>query len=343
MTKFGADIEKFGENMSEEVLAEIVLSKRGKEEAHAALKEIARRGGPRRYDVFRQVLDDAGQDASAKNIAAIALGSEPAPENRELLLRHLGEKDASVFRRVVQSLGRIGDEGALEQLEKAQTPDDGPARRAHAFAKSLIAYRLRLDSHRLPTPAEKDLLAVDGGITLKTKEVEPKRARRAMEEARKDLPAVPLAMEGAGELDCRGDELFLFFTDEFWRSEAQQTLRERGALFMVLLKYGPSLGRHFLENYFFTHPLKGREEVTLLGTRPSGELTYAGHLKVSPAGFTISVKSVVSRYAPAIDVLAHYEGSWKVEKAITSTTVSAGKTAARLPRQAIRTPRLQRA
>ncbi|HEX8844141.1 MAG TPA: HEAT repeat domain-containing protein [Pyrinomonadaceae bacterium] len=343
MTKVSADLDKFGETMSEELLAEIVLSKRGKEDAHAALKEIARRGGPRRHDVFRRVLDDTGQDASARNTAAIALGSEPVPENRESLLRHLGEKNASVFRRVVQALGRIGDEDALEQLEKAQPPDDGPARRAHAFAKSLIAYRLRLDRNRLATPAEQDLLKVEGGITFETKKPEPERLQRAIREARKDLPAVSLATEGAIELDCLSEELLLFFTDEFWRPQAQQTLLERGALFMVLLKDDPALDRHFLENYFFTHPSKGREEVALLGTRPGGDLTFAGHLKILPAGFSLSLKSVVSRYAPAIDVSAHYEGTWKVERAITSTTVSAGESAARQPLLATRPSSLQRA
>lgn len=89
--------------------------------------------------------------------------------------------------------------------------------------------------------------------------------------------------------------------------------------------------------------MKDREEVALLGTRPGGELTYAGHLKISPEGFSLSVKSVASRYAPAVDVTAHYKGSWRVEKTITSTTVSAGKTAARLPRQATRPSKIRRA
>lgn len=342
MTRRGADIEKFGETMSEELLTEIALSKRGNEEANAALKKIIRRGDPRRRDVLRRVLDDTSQDASARNTAAVALGSESAPENRESLLRHLGEKNASVFRRVVQALGRIGDESALEQLEKTQPPDDGPARRAHAFAKALIAYRLRLDRNRLAKPAEEELLKVDGGVTFEIRKPDPERLQRAMKEAREDLPAVTLATDGAIELDCRGDELLLLFTDEFWQPEAQQTLRERGALFMVLLKYSPSPGGHFLENYFFTNPLKGREEVTLLGTRPGGELTYAGHLKISSAGFSLSLKSVVSRYAPAIDVSAHYEGSWRVEKAMTSTTVSAGKSASRQPRLATRPSKLPR-
>ena len=343
MTKLGVDIEKFGQSMSEELLAEVALSKRSKEEAHAALKEIARRRGPRRYEVFREVLDDAGQDASTKATAAVALGTEPAAESRELLQRHLAEKDATVFRRVVQSLGRIGDERTLELLERAQAPDDGPARRAHAFAKSLISYRMRLNRNRLETPAEKDLLKVDGGIEFKVAEAEPARLRKAMEDARRDLPAVPLATEGALELDCRGVKMFLLFTDDFWRPEVQQTLRERDALFMVLLKYTHSPGRHFLENYFFSHPLKGREEVTVLGTRPGGVLTYAGRVDILPDGLRLAIKSVASRYAPAIDVAGVYtKGRWKVERAITGTTVSAGKAALRRPRPAPRPSRLSR-
>ena len=342
MTKPSVDIEKFGETMSEELLAEVALSKRSKEEAHAALKEIARRRGPRRYEVFREVLDDANQDASAKATAALSLGTEPAPESRELLQRHLEEKDATVFRRVVQSLGRIGDERTLELLEQAQAPDDGPARRALAFAKSLISYRLRLNRNRLATPAEKDLLKVEDGVAIKVREPEPARLRKAIEEARRDLPAVTLATEGARELDCRGTVRLVLFTDEFWRPEAQRSLRERDALFMVVLKYAPSPGRHFLENYFFTHPLRGREEVTLLGTRPGGVLTYAGRVDVLPDGFHLTVKSVASRYAPAIDVSARYTGEWKVERAITGTTISAGTAGLKRPVPAPRPSRLRR-
>lgn len=341
MTKVSADREKFGETMSEELLAEIALSRRSEKDAHAALKEIARRRGPRRYEVFREVLDDAGRDASSKTTAAVALGTEPAPENRELLQRHLAEKDATVFRRVVQSLGRIGDERTLELLERAQAPDDGPARRAHAFAKSLIAYRLRLNRNRLATPAEKDLLQVDDRTTFKVHEPDPARLRRALEEARRDLPAVPLAAEGALELNCRGVVMLMLFTDEFWRPEAQRTLRERDALFMVLLKYTHSPGRHFLENYFFTHRLQGREDVTLLGTRPGGVLTYAGRVDILPDGLHLTVRSVPSRYAPAIDVSARYAGSWTVERAVTSTTVSAGKAALKKPAPARRPSRLR--
>lgn len=342
MTRSSANVGKFGEAMSDELLAEIALSRRGKEEAHAALKEIARRRGPRRYEVFREVLDDAGQDASSRATAAVALGAEPAPENRELLQRHLDEKDATVFRRVVQSLGRVGDERTLELLEGAQAPDDGAARRAHAFAKSLIAYRLRLNRNRLATPAEKDLLEVEDRTTFKAHEPEPERLRRAMEEARRDLPAVPLATEGALQLDCRDDKLLLLFTDEFWRPEGQRTLRERDALFMVVLKYADSLDRHFLENYIFTHRLKGREDVTLLGTRPGGVLTYAGRVDILPDGLHLAVKSVASRYAPAIDAAGRYAGSWTVERAVTGTTVSAGKAALRKPVHARRPPGLSR-
>ena len=105
----------------------------------------------------------------------------------------------------------------------------------------------------------------------------------------------------------------------------------------MLLKKGLSLDRYILEGYFFTQPSEGRDEVVLLGTRPGGELTYAGRVRVTQRELTFTLRSVETRYAPAIDVEGRYDPrkrSWEFTKALTSAQVAAKERKVGTPRRA---------
>ncbi len=332
------DIETFGERLSDEDLVEMVRARRDERSALGALKELSRRESPRRPDIFREVLDDPGQGARAKKTVVVQLGTERLRENQELLLRHLDAKDPSLFAGIVQSLGKIGDEQALQRLEETEAPDDATARRSLGFARSLLAYRLRLDRNLIEPPPDADLVEVTGGITFETARADAETMREALEQVKKHLPAVPLAEEGAAvKLTCRSIELLLVFTEELREPKSLETIRYRSALPLVLLKTGLSLERYFLEQYFFTQPAGDREGVALLGVRPRGELTYAGKTQISEKGFTFTLKSVDTRYAPAIEVEGRYdpdERSWEFTKAVTSTRVAGRESTAGTPRRA---------
>lgn len=149
--------------------------------------------------------------------------------------------------------------------------------------------------------------------------------------------AVPLAEEGAVKLACRTTELLLVFTNEFQQARTLETLSERSAVPMVLIKNNLSLGHYFLDHYFFTHPSKKRDEVILLGTRPKGELTFVGRIQILKNELTFKLNSVDSRYAPAIEVEGRYhpdKRSWEFTRALTSTRIAAKKNVARTPRRA---------
>jgi hypothetical protein len=336
-----ADMEIFGEGLNDDELALIVQAKREEESVLGALKELIRRKSARRHEIFRAVLADPGQSVAAKKTVVAQLGREDLAQNQELLLRHLDVKDASVFAGVVQSLGQIGNEQALERLEKTAEPDNTAARRALEFARSFLAYRWRLDSNLIATPPGAAVVEVTDGIPIEAARAGTKTVRKALQDAKKELPAVRLAEQGAVKLTCRSTELLLVFTDEFWQPRSLATLRDRSALPVVLLKNGLSLERYFLAQYFFTHPSEGGRQVALLGTRPGGELTYVGSVESSEKEVTFTVRSLSSRYVPAIEVEGRYDPGrrlWKFTRAVTTTTVAAGPGAARAPRRV--SPRL---
>jgi hypothetical protein len=322
------DVEKLDPKLSDDDLVRMISARRDEESVLTSIKEISRRQSPRRLEVFRQVLADPKQEVSVKKTAVTQLGTEPLRENQEILLEQVDTKDPGLYVPLARSLGKIGDERALERLEKAEPPDDSTARRVHEFAKSLIAYRLRLNTNFIAEPSDAALLRVEKGITFEVKKADGKRMGKALAAVRKDLPAVPLAEHGAARLDCRGNELLLMFTGEFAARDLD-TLGDRNALPLVILKNNLSLERYFLDYYLFTHPSRDGREVIILGTRPRGDLTFKGRIQNLNGETTFELHSVSSRYAPAIEVEGRYHQetrSWDFTKAITDTTIGAKST-----------------
>src|SRR4030095_14106859 len=98
---------------------------------------------------------------------------QPLKESQELLIRHLTTKDPTLFAKIAQSLGKVGDQRALERLEVTTPPDEKVARRTLESAKTLLSYRLRLNKHLLPTPSDADLVKVTDGIPSKIQTANP--------------------------------------------------------------------------------------------------------------------------------------------------------------------------
>jgi hypothetical protein len=328
------DTERFGEKLSDDELIKLVRHKEDRESMLAALKELFRRKTPRRLDICQEVLGDPAQSTRAKETVVVQLGAEHLVENQELLLQHLNTTDPPVFARIVQSLGKIGDERALKRLEETKAQDVAMARQSLDFAKSLLAYRLRLDRNLIASPPDTDLVEVTNGLPIKITKAKANEIREAFRHVKKDLPAISLAAEGATKLTCPSVELLLVFTDKFHETESIKSIQDRSALPLVLLKKAYSLGFYFLSQYLFTHPSEDRKEVVLLGSRPVGDLTYAGNIQISEKGVEFKLRSVDSLYAPAIEVEGQYDPNQRsvtFTKAISSTKEAARKTKAKTP------------
>lgn len=332
-----ADIGRQEEGLSEAELVERVQARTTPELTQGALQELSRRKSPRRLEVFRVVLEDPEQDSRTKRTAAVKLGKERLPGNQELLLSQLVARDAPLFAKVVQSLGQIGDEQALVRLEDLERPESATAIKALEFAKSLLAYRLHLDRHLISPPSDEELVEVTEGIPFEAEAAGAEAVQEALQIAGETIPAVALTEEGAIRLACGSDELLLLFADELRQPGSLEALRTRSALPLVLLRKGLSLDRYFLEQYFFTQPAEGDGRMALLGVRPGGELTYAGRIQVSVEGFRFTLRSVDSRYVPAIEVEGHYDTAKRLlelTKTIASSRVAARERLARTPLKA---------
>lgn len=317
-------------------MVDIIREKRSEEAVLKALKEFSKEKVSNRIEVFQEILMDPQQSTAAKNVVIIELGAERLQENQELLLQSLDTSNPQIFAKAVSSLGKIGNIQALEQLEQTKIPNDPIARQRLAFAKSLLAYRMRINRHLIRLPSEAELVGVTNGSTFKIAKAEPEMAAKALKDTMKDLPAITLIGDGAAKLGCRSFEMMLVPTDVFQNLESLLTIRSKSALPIVLFKTGLGSGNYFLDTYFFTQPSNGPDKIEIIGMRPMGELVYAGKGSVSSYGVDFRLKSVSTRYAPAVDIEGRYDPrnrSWEIIKAISSTRVAAKEGTAQIPRR----------
>ena len=87
----------------------------------------------------------------------------------------------------------------------------------------------------------------------------------------------------------------------------------------------------------FTHPSDKDGEILVRGTRPKGDLTFVGDVRVSETAVTFTLNTLESPYAPPVEIVGTYspqQRSWKFEKALTGTRIAARKGAIGTPRRA---------
>ena len=340
------DIERSLSELSDDQLVNMVETQRAVESQFeenqlfflAAVRELSFRVGPRRTAAFQSILSDRRIIASARRTAAVELGRENRVENREVLMRTLANgPERRLFTKVVQALGKIGDRATLSQLEQIALPDDHTAREALNFSKSLIAYRLRLNSHPI-VPQTSETVDLPEKRTFElTNQLDVSAVRELQQSLQGHLPALSLAEEGAIVLRCRSYRFFLVFTEAFSQSQALQSLTDQKALPLVLINQGLALDEPTLGQYLFTQPTGDGQTMTVLGTRPSGAVTYLGKGTVSKDALTFSLKSVATRYAPAIGVEGSYRFSshtWEFSRRMTSQSVAAQRSVS-IPRRAV--------
>ncbi len=284
----------------------------------------------------RKVLGDPAENLAARRTIVSRLGSIARPEAQELLLRHVDDDDPVIVIRAAKALGRLGGNEALERLETAKVPQDPPARRAVEFAKTLLSYRLRLERHLLKAPPKTAYVALPETMTFEIERAEEQALQKAREQLAREGPAVNVIAGAAVKLVCQTTELLLLPVQE-------QELERRPALAMVVMKRDPSIGGYFVDGYFFTQPSPGGGELELLGTRPGGELTYAGSVRRTESGFSFTVRSVDTPYAAAVDVEGQYDlrtRTFHFTRTLSSRRIAAVERKPAQPQRA--TPRSER-
>ena len=258
----------------------------------AAVKELARRKAAAPA-LAAAMLDDA-MPIEARTAAAVALGREMRPDNERALEQALRADDPRLLRRAALALGRIGGARALKALEAVPMPADPPAARALAFARSLIGYRLGLDSAPLRPPEGSAPAPPDeaGATRLSPAPLDERARGRIAADLRAELPAIPVSLEGGVQFSCGKQDVVVLP-----HAEAGGLARSP---FMpaVVLKREHGHGGFALHLYLLSHPIKdGR--FALFGVRPDGTITHAGEIEGGGEGpLHFRLASLDSAFSP---------------------------------------------
>jgi hypothetical protein len=295
----GQDEYRPSESVTNEELIAVIEGRSQMIDSIDALHELSLRR-PSGWDQL--LIETAGnhdRPADLRGAAAFQLGRENTEMNRRALEGALDAEEAGVQRRVVEALGCIGDEQTLDRLNSF-TPSDEVTRNRLGFARTLIAYRLGLEVHRLA--AQPRLLNQEfetaRAIPLGIDSLEARDLGETVDELQPEIPAISISSEGAFELTCDGGRFRVLFTREVHQGKMLETFERRSGVLAVVAEYSESLHRYSLSEYILAHPQRGGN-LEVFGSRPTGALLHYGEVQLDEATATFRIRSVDSPFTPA--------------------------------------------
>jgi hypothetical protein len=296
------DEEAFPEGAPDEQLVAAAEGRAGDGRRIPAIRELDRRRSSSTTEALTGLAAEPTEPADVRAAALVALGHRDEEAARSALAAALDATEAPVARRAAEALGRVGDGDALGALESATVPD-GPARRSAEFAKSLIAYRLGVDEHRLARPDDSALRDLDAEATqpvvVRTPDAE--QLERAIADLARELPTLTASSTGALALTCGSSEYVVVLNGALQGGELLGRLQEAPAMPAVVVKLSGGLDRWFLHAYVLTHPAEpGALELFL--TRTTGDTALLGSARIESGRAVFSLRAVATPYSPAADI-----------------------------------------
>lgn len=297
-----ADVDFVLAGASETELLEVLAGRSDRFLASESIAEIRRRPSPRLIAALIDVLTRRSRDTRERWTAAVALADQPGPERQKALLAALDDPEAEVVRRAAQGLGRIGDAHALERLQALEAYGSEPARRAVAFARVLLSYRLSRGTHRLAIPPASELLEVDETVPLRIEQPDRKALSNAFANLRMQTPGVAVNERPAMAAACLGDQLLVLLSEEVAQAQDDlPSLRRDLVVAVVLNRY--SDGYHLYE-YLLAHPAE--QGMAIFGVRPSGRLVHFGTARIDPERAEFQIRALNTVLSPPITIEGSY-------------------------------------
>jgi hypothetical protein len=291
--------------LTDRILAEVVRGRSRSVPPIEALRELLRRDAATR-PLLRDVVLDRERPADVRATAAVALSHDPTPSAREALTQALDDEEPTVVRRAAEALGKIGDKAALARLDRVVAPT-AAARRSVDFARTLISYRLGLDTHRLRQPPARSLLEVrpQRAEELRPSRIDRRQLPQIMENAEGEIPGVPLDQDTGVEFRCGDHRFVVVLTRHLRKLDNLAPLGRTGALVGALLERSPSTDRYFLSEYLLSDPGPRGSRARIFGVRPTGVIAHVGELSADAGSF--EVRAVDARVSPPVAIEGSYD------------------------------------
>jgi hypothetical protein len=216
------------------------------------------------------LLEAKARPAPERAAAAVRLGRMPPGRADAALRAALGDPDPQVVRRAAEALGRVGGPDAGAALARTKPPADPAGARSLAFARLLHAARHDLDGPALPKGGTRAVLDPRGTASLEPSPPSPAQREALAGVLPEELPAIPVAPEGAAALVC-GTNRFLVLPHA-----RAAGLAGRGVA-AVVLKRAQSLDRYALFLYILAE--RDGEGLALAAFRADGSRVGVGEAR----------------------------------------------------------------
>jgi hypothetical protein len=319
------DAERVAQEVGTRELFAVVRGKSRAVEPTEALRELLARQ-PSRTALLTEIVTDPGRPPELRASGAVALGHDRKPSHQRALVEVLSSREPLLVRRAAGALGRIGDERALAALERLEAPP-GPAQRSVAFARSLIAYRLGLDTHRLTPPPPETVPKVRPERSVELPTRAPTRAvlSTLAADAARELPAIAVTAAGAQQITCDGSVFAIVLADTLGRGRSVAALTRSTAVLGAVLEQSQVSGHFSLYEYLLSEPAGG-SSVRILGARETGAIVHVGELRADESG-AFTVRAVDTPVSPPVVI----EGTFDAERGRLAVTraLAASQRAAR--------------
>lgn len=232
---------------------------------------------PNRAELLRNVLENDGDDPKLRRLAAIALWRVNTADARDALLSAAETvEDPMVLTGVVKSLGRIGDQRALDAIQAIRDRSEGTLAAQASFAASLISHRLGLPGNDLPVPSKYEKMPRSNQGSIQLAAPEAREVEQFLEDFQSQPYDIELSRESLRQVFCTGATWMLAFSRDFAAAELA-ALRKQKSVAGLLASRNPETGHYSVAFLLLTAPGEG-DRVDVLFHRSTGEQAWAGVL-----------------------------------------------------------------
>ena len=276
--------------------------------ASLALKTLNQRLPEKGLIEARTILKDPQAPERLRSVASVELGKHSDAASEEILIDTLKSASPGLLKHVTRSLGRIGGQKALEELEKVKVPDDTPAGVALRFAKTLISYRIGSNAYLLKPSREVQRLqpATTERTNIEFSEIGKEKIQSALTAVRRQLPAIDVDVKSGLRFMCGASEHWVLLNADVAKTGPADTLRKRPFIAGAILKYRVCSEHYSLDEYILTNG-SGKDEITLIGVRGSGVMVHAGVVSIRGRAARFELRSSNPPYSRPIDLSGTFD------------------------------------
>lgn len=253
-------------------------------------------------EIFEALLFNESEETDIRYLAGISLGRINTPAAIDALVRSSHIRNDQVLAGVMQALGRIGGERALDIALRVKDESTGYAAAQARFAAALISYRLGLPTNDLPVPNASSYLKLSpiGTHPISFSLASKKDAELYLRLLTNQPFGIEYADQPIYQIRCEPRTMMIVFNKSFAGERAVRKLASRRALFAVVATWFEETKTYCPSLLVLTSPAIESEALNILVPRPTGELIFGGTGRIHNDRLEFSVHAISRPGAVAV-------------------------------------------